>query len=124
MREQLEQMGWKDTNIEAYLEQTPETEEMIDVWVDASDRARRVVTTSSTDMGGMFGTHRSVSTTEYFDFGAELEIVPPPAVEVLDSAEWERINEKRTKDEPAAGETRFESLPSGFEANVQPTCKG
>ena len=124
MREQLEQMGWKDTNIEAYLEQNPETEEMIDVWVDAADRPRRVVTTSRTDMGGISGTHRSVSTTEYFDFGAELEIVPPPLVEVLDSAEWGQINEERMKDEPAAGETLFESMPKGFEPNVQPTCKG
>ena len=124
IREQLEQMGWKDTNIEAYLEQTPETEEIIDVWVDAADRPRRVLTTSSTDLGEPFGTDRSVSTAEYFDFGAQVEILAPPPVEVLDAAEWERINEERMHGVPAVEEPPFESLSNGFEANVQPTCEG
>ena len=58
---------------------------MIDVWVDAADRPRRVVTTSSTDMGGVFGTHRSVSTTEYFDYSEKRWL---PMNEVQQTWEW------------------------------------
>jgi hypothetical protein len=121
-REHLEQTGWKEANIDAYLEQTLDTEEEIEVWVDAAGRARRVVTTSSTDAEPFGITHRSVTTTEYFDFGADVEIVAPPEAEVLDSGQWERVNEERMTEQRAA-EGTFESLPNAFTPAVQPTCE-
>lgn len=122
-REQLEQVGWKDANIDAYLEQTLDAEEEIEVWVDAAGRTRRIVTTSSTDPGPFGLTHRSVTTTEYFDFGVDVEIAAPPDAEVLGPGEWQRVNEERMKAEQSAAEGTFESLPNAFAPSVQPTCE-
>ena len=68
---------------------------MIDVWVDSEGRARRVVTTAGTP-GAEEGW---VTTTEYFDFGLEVDIQAPPAAEVLESEELERIMEKQMEEE-------------------------
>ena len=95
MEASLKTEGWKSTNIEAYLEHIEETRRTIDVWVDSEGRARRVVTTDAamgTDAGW-------VTTTEYFDFGLEVDIQAPPAAEVLESEELERITEKRMEEE-------------------------
>jgi hypothetical protein len=89
IRLSLETAGWKPANIERYLEELGETRQVIDVWVDSEGRARRVVTTdgtTSTDAGW-------TTTTEYFDFGLEVDIQAPPAAEVLQSEELERITE-------------------------------
>ena len=97
LRAQLEAEGWKVANIERYLETMVRTEQELDLWVDAAGLARRVVKT--TDSEGVVPpgmTHRSVTTTEYFDFGVEAEIEPPPVAEVIDSDEWQRITEERT----------------------------
>ena len=83
----LEAEGWKSANIERYLERMEETR--------AGDRRL-----------GRFGGARPrgchhrralgaeegwITTTEYFDFGLEVEIQAPPAAEVLESEELERI---------------------------------
>jgi len=91
----LEAEGWTSANIKRYLESVDETRQMMDVWVDSEGRARRVVTTDAT-MGTDAGW---VTTTEYFDFGLEAEIQAPPAAEVLESEEWERITEKQMETE-------------------------
>lgn len=90
MREQLEHGGWKDKNIEQYLETVPQTEEDVEIWVDAADLARRVVTTSTTKVAQLGMTHRSVTTNEYFDFGVAPAIEAPPAAEVIESDEWQQ----------------------------------
>lgn len=91
----LEAEGWKSANIERYLESAEETRQMMDVWVDAEGRARRVVTTD-----GTLGAKEDwVTTTEYFDFGIEVGIQAPPASEVLKSEEWNRIMEKQMEEE-------------------------
>jgi hypothetical protein len=91
----LEAEGWAAANIERYLEDTEETRQMMDVWVDSEGRARRVVTTDGT-LDAEVG---SVTTTEYFDFGLEIDIQAPPAAEVLKSEEWVRITEKQMETE-------------------------
>jgi hypothetical protein len=91
----LETEGWKSANIERYLESIEETRRVIDVWVDSEGRARRVVTTEETP-GADEGW---VTTTEYFDFGLEAEIQAPPAAEVLESEEWDRITQKQMQTE-------------------------
>jgi hypothetical protein len=96
----LETEGWKPANIEAYLEHVEETRRTIDVWVDSEGRARRIVTIDAamgTDAGW-------VTTTEYFDFGLEVDIQAPPVAEVLKSEEWDRVTqqqgEKEQEDSP------------------------
>ena len=91
----LEAEGWKSANIELYLEQMEETRLVIDVWVDSEARARRVVTTD----GALGAEEGWVTTTEYFDFGLEVDIQAPPAAEVLESEELERIMEKKMEEE-------------------------
>jgi hypothetical protein len=91
----LETEGWKAANIERYLADMEETRQTMDVWVDSEGRARRVVATDEM-LDAEVG---SVTTTEYFDFGLEYDIQAPPAVEVLESEEWERITEKQMEEE-------------------------
>lgn len=91
----LEAEGWTSANIERYLESVDETRQMMDVWVDSEGRARRVVTTDGT-LGAEEGW---VTTTEYFDFGLEVDIQAPPRAEVLKSEEWERITENQMEEE-------------------------
>ena len=123
MREQLERDGWKGANIDKYLETVPETEEKVEVWVDAADVTRRVVTTSTTDVP-RFGTHRSVTTTEYFDFGVAAEIEPPPAAEVIESNEWQRLQEQQMREQLENDDEEATPLvPSAFDPAVQPSCR-
>jgi hypothetical protein len=121
-REQLEREGWKDANIEKHLQTIPETEEEVELWVDAADLTRRVVTTSTTTFAQVGMTHRSVTTTEYFDFGVELAIEPPPAGEVIESEEWQRMQEQQLEELQIEGEVGTGLLPGAFEPNVTPSC--
>ena len=91
-REQLKHEGWKDANIEAYLKTIPETEEEVEIWVDAANLTRRVVTTTTEFAFGP--THRSMTTTEYFDFGVAAAIEAPPAADAIESEEWRRLQEQ------------------------------
>ncbi len=100
-REQLEHEGWKDVNIEKYLETVPKTKQEVEVWVDAADLTRRVVTTSATELA-LGISHRSVTTTEYFDFGVAPAIEPPPSAEVIASDEWR----PQTAQQPSASSCR------------------
>jgi hypothetical protein len=81
-RRMLEREGWKQVNIDRYLAQAqPHTEE-VEVWLDPEGRVRRIVTTVP-------GRMETVTTTEYYDFGADIEIEAPPADEVFDLAGWQ-----------------------------------
>lgn len=121
MRKALEEDGWKQANIERYLETMVETGEEIDVWVDAHGLARRLVRTTEPDRAELRMRHRTVTTTEYFDFGVEAAIEPPAASEVIDSSEWQRISERQLSEQlDDAGELEegITSLPGGFEPTV------
>lgn len=125
-RRQLEDEGWKETNIEKYLETIPETEEEVELWVDDDGLARRVVTTSTTEFPQTGVTQRAVTTSEYFDFGVESEIEAPPAAEVIESDEWQRLMDASMKEQMEEEHRRFEggieSLPGAFEPSVAPSC--
>ncbi len=66
-------------------------------------------------------TQRAVTTSEYFDFGVEPAIEPPPAAEVIESEEWQRLQE-RLKELQIEGEVGIDLLPAAFEPNVSPSC--
>lgn len=59
-----------------------------------------------------------VTTTEFFDFGLETDIQPPPGPELLESGEWERITEewmrKRLDEYSGEIEDGIEPLPGAF----------
>lgn len=67
-------------------------------------------------------THRDVTTSEYFDFGVEPAIEPPPAAEVIESEEWQRLQEQELEELEIQGEVGTETLPGAFEPNVTPSC--
>jgi hypothetical protein len=114
-REQLEHEGWKDANIEAYLKTIPETEEEVEIWVDAANLTRRVVTTTTTEFA--YGpTHRSVTTTEYFDFGVAAAIEAPPAADAIESEEWRRLQEQQRQ--ARSGTSEQAAQPS-----ASPSCR-
>jgi hypothetical protein len=121
-REQLEDEGWKDANIEKYLETIPETEEDVELWVDDDGLARRVVTTSTTEFPQAGDTQRTVTTSEYFDFGLAPPIEPPPAAEVIESDEWQRLQEQQLEELQIEGEVGTDQLPGAFEPSVEPSC--
>lgn len=128
IREKLEDDGWKAVDIERYLEEQLMGEEEIELWVDADELARRIVATASTEgLHGLSGLD-TVTTTEYFDFGIEAEIQPPPAADVIDSDEWRRITEERTREQMDAYRTELEqglAIAGAFEPSEQaaPSCR-
>jgi hypothetical protein len=91
------------SRIESSLEGIEDIEEAreIDVWIDSEGRARRVV---ATDEPSDFeeGVGGWIATTEYFDFGVEVEIQAPPATEVLEPEEWMRMTEERMQEQMQA----------------------
>jgi hypothetical protein len=95
-RHDLEADGWKPGNIERYLENVEATTEEVDVWVDAESRVRRVVTTAAYGRG----MSQVTTTTEYYDFGRDVEIEPPPGDAVLGEDEWKRVAEASESDVP------------------------
>jgi hypothetical protein len=64
MREELEADGWRAANVERYLETMVESEQNIDIWVDADGLARRVVTSTSSESAEVGMTNQSVTTSE------------------------------------------------------------
>jgi len=118
-RKMLVAEGWKERNIERYLENVEGTTE-IDVWVDSDGLVRRVVTAESSQAAAGEGAAAEwLTTTEYFDFGLEVQIQPPPAAEVVDEPTWladdEVIGESMDALELEAAEDS-ELLPGGWES--------
>ena len=123
-REQLEHEGWEDANIDKYIKTLPETKEEVEVWVDAADLTRRVVKITTTEFAEAGMTNRSVTTTEYFDFGVAPEIEPPPAAEVIESKEWQRLQEQQIREQLENDDEEATPLvPSAFDPAVQPSCR-
>ena len=123
-RRHLQQEGWKDANIERYLETNGPSEEKVEVWVDDDGLTRRIVTSTSIEVPEVAASHRSVTTTEYFDFGVAPAIEPPPAAEVVESKEWQRLQEQQGRERPENGdEGATTPLPSAFDPAVQPSCR-
>jgi hypothetical protein len=116
MREQLEHEGWKDANIEQHLETVPETKEEVEVWVNAADLTRRVVTTSTTTIAATGVTHRSITTSEYFDFGVAPAIEAPPAADVIESEEWQRLQEQQRR-------ARSDTSEQAAQPSASPSCR-
>lgn len=94
----LEQ-GWSRENIERVLESEPRKPGLVDVWVDGEGLVRRVRTARTYELPADerfpelpdgWGSSTSVTTTEYFDFGVEVDIQAPPESEVIDGDEWLR----------------------------------
>ena len=66
------------------------TEIPIDVWVDGDDLVRRMTldyTAKVAGSGWTTKTRASTVTMEFYDYGAEVDVQPPPADEVTNLAE-------------------------------------
>jgi hypothetical protein len=87
MREDLEADGWEQANIDRYLAQTVDNDEVVDLWVGEDGLVRRVVTTTQSPPGYPF--FESVTTADYVDYGLEANIDTPPAADVLDDTAWQ-----------------------------------
>jgi hypothetical protein len=99
-RYDLEKAGWKQANIERYLESVVDTTTEVEVWVDADDVVRRVVETmrGPDDFGPPgFEPPTTVTTTEFFDFGVDVAIEAPPPDEVMEWEEWARLAEQEQR---------------------------
>jgi len=124
MRTELEAAGWQSANIERYLEGLQKEMSEIEVWIDAEGLARRIVTSDTLPRTDETMPDQTVTTTEYFDFGVETDIQPPPAAEVMDSEEWQRITEewmrKRLDEYRGEIDDGIESLPGAFEPSTLP----
>jgi hypothetical protein len=87
--------GWSRENIDRALENVPTQPAQVDVWVDGDGRVRRVRTSreyqppehEELELPEGWGSSTSVATTEYFDFGVDVDIEAPPEAEVIDSDE-------------------------------------
>lgn len=58
----------------------------VDVWIDEEGLPRRMRTTFETSPEGM-GSISQAMTMEFFDFGVEVDVTPPPAEETVDISE-------------------------------------
>lgn len=99
IRLEVEESGSKQMDIDSFVDGVDDSTQEIELWTDAEGLARRVVTTTSSYDPDTRVTARSVTTTEYFDFGVEVEVEPPPADEVVGSEEWLRLTEQRMRAE-------------------------
>jgi hypothetical protein len=105
--------GWSRENIDRALENEPTQPVQVDVWVDGDGLVRRVRTRRTYEppeheqfeLPEGWDSSTSVTTTEYFDFGVEVEIHPPPASEVVNAEELARSAEAEAEAAaPAAAE--------------------
>ena len=121
IRLDLEADGWKPANVDRYLEQVPNSDEVVDVWVGDDGLVRRVVTVT-TNESGEAPSFETVTTADYLDYGLETHIEAPPVAEVLDWAEWEQINEERLGDLQVVGEVGTEPIPEAPKPDDMPSC--
>lgn len=92
----LEEAGWRVSSIERYLQNVSAGQGRVEAWIDADGYARRVVSdeelwaswhaTTSPDAEPL-DVEPTVVTTEYFDFGVNVDIEPPTDSEVIACAE-------------------------------------
>jgi hypothetical protein len=96
-RYSLQRAGWKQANIEKYLETLGDATVEVEVFVDTDGVVRRIVETTTPRPEFAFpGLDLSpyVTTTEFFDFGIDAEIEAPPADEVVDAPHWDALREQ------------------------------
>ena len=72
--------------IEGVIEQTGVESMPMDVWIDEDGRARRLAMDYTMTMGGA-GKVRMQMAIDYFDFGVEVDVEPPPAGQTMDISE-------------------------------------
>jgi hypothetical protein len=95
------EQGWSNENIRLAVQGQPREPAQVDFWIDDDGVVRRVRTIQNHDMAEDFpedlsegpedlGSSTWTVTTEYFDFGVEVDIQEPPASEVIDVNEvWD-----------------------------------
>jgi hypothetical protein len=74
-------------SIESMIELTGQTEIPTEVWIDADGRVRRYRYTQRFPAAGTGAIVEPTITTEFFDFGVEVDAEPPPRGEVTDVVE-------------------------------------
>jgi hypothetical protein len=90
LRRDLEREGWADANIERALEGMSSRPVEIELWIGADGLVRRVRWRDESSEEPRWS---SETTTEFFDFGVETNIQPPPATDVAEQDEWLRVIE-------------------------------
>ena len=88
MRRDLDREGWAEPNIQRVVEGIEGGPAEIDIWIGADGLIRRVVWRTESALKPSWSIE---TTTEFFDFGVEVDIQPPPAGEVMDQDEWLRL---------------------------------
>jgi hypothetical protein len=106
LEDSLREDGWSEKNIARAAEGHSKTPTRVEVWIDGDGLVRRTRThwtfepdeLSEMPLPTDPGDYSSLTTTEYFDFGVEVHIEPPPESEVIDSDEWMRESMKRMRE--------------------------
>lgn len=81
LRKELEKEGRKEESIACAVAAMPPNCGQYDVWIDGDGLVRRTrITTSWRGLEPM----TAVDTTEFFAYGTEVTIAPPPADQVVD----------------------------------------
>ena len=92
-RRDLEREGWAEPNIQRVLEGMEGGPAEIDIWIGADGLIRRIVWHTESAQKPSWSIE---TTTEFFDFGVEVDIQPPPPGEVMDQDEWLRqVNQEQ-----------------------------
>jgi hypothetical protein len=91
LRHDLESHGWSPHAIDCAVSSQPQEPLDIDAWVDDVGLVRRLVTTATVRLGRSDSTW--VVTTDFFDFGAPVQIDAPPADEVVSYEDWSKFAE-------------------------------
>ena len=86
-RRDLERDGWDDQHIERVLEGMADGPVEVEVWIAEDGLIRRIVWRNESTREPSWS---SETTTEFFDFGIETAIEPPPPGEVMEQDEWLR----------------------------------
>ena len=76
--------------VEQLIDQTGSSTYPMDLWIDDDDLLRRVQITYDFKVPGSADDAKFSMTMEFFDFGAPIEVKPPPASDVMDLAELAR----------------------------------
>jgi hypothetical protein len=119
-RLELEEAGWQVANIERYLDGLVEGAREIDVWVDSDRLVRRIVANDTWGSAEEAAPDHNVTTTEFFDFGLDTDIQPPPAAEVMTPEDWERVLDDSQHATEIEMREWLDKFPSGADEGSQP----
>lgn len=97
----LEEEGWSRRSIECVLADAQDDPMDVVVWVGDDGLVRRIVTTTVFDAGNgpLHEKITSVDTTDFFDFGVQVNIEPPRVSEVIGVDEWQKLAEQAFEDD-------------------------